>query len=315
VSLSSGGTVFDLIEEALGPVSQYRDFRAGRLPQEQYAAWMTTEGESAARGLLNEDQRNLSTRFPLDDRRYVDELLRDLNTAGIVTSATQPDRAFTVYRERVAQCTEHGGRTTYIFPEEARLLFALAHVLQPKRAVFLGSYYGYWALWALPGIVAAGGTATLVDVDPAVMSIAERNVAALGFAHAVEPVVADAIEVARGLQDIDLCVLDAEGPEVAADPELTGKAIYHPIMRSATPAIRPGGVLVVHNMLLQNLTASTYFDRKIEHNRNQFSRFLPHLETYYDRSRVYPTSEGVGIYRRAPQGAPPPARSGAACAA
>jgi predicted O-methyltransferase YrrM len=310
---SSGGIVFDLIEDALRDVQHYLDFRASALSRDDYATWMSANGEALVGTLLNEDQRNLSTRFPADARQLVAGVLRDLLQAGIVESVTYPEQDFEGYWRRVTERADHGGRVTYIFPEEARLLYSLAHIIRPKKTVFLGSYYGYWALWAMPGIVAAGGTATLVDIDPAVMAIAERNFTTLGWAHATEFVVADAIDRAGALRDVDLCVLDAEGPKDAPDPDLRDKAIYYPIMRAATPAIRPGGVLVAHNMLLENLTANRYFEDRIDVNRRQFAKFLPHLEEFYDRRCVFPTSEGVGVYRRR-DGAAPAARTGAPCA-
>src|SRR5882672_9330106 len=164
---AGGGAVFDFIDAALDDVTEYRAFQEGRLTRQRYSDWMAAHGEAVVGEALNEDQRNLSTRFPLDGRQYVAEILDDLHAIGVITSVCYPEDEFGEYRDLVARCTGHGGRTTYIFPEEARLLFALAHLLAPLKSVFLGSYYGYWALWALPGIVAAGGRATLVDINPA----------------------------------------------------------------------------------------------------------------------------------------------------
>jgi predicted O-methyltransferase YrrM len=299
VPAAAGGTAFERIDAVLSCVPQYLAFLDGRLSRQQYSDWMEDCGERVLGDLLNEDQRNLSTRLRADDRRYVAEILVDLRAAAICHSTQYPERAFDVHRQQVAELTEHGGRVTYIFPEEARLLFALAYILRPRHAAFLGSYYGYWASWALPGIVAAGGRATLVDIDPAVMELAERNLAALGLARHVDFVVGDATGAASArLRDVDLCVLDAEGPKHGADPDLVDKAIYYPIMRAATPAVKPGGVLVAHNMLLENLTTNRYFECSIARNGRQFAKLMPHLAQHYDRGRVYLTTEGVGVFRR-----------------
>lgn len=221
-------------------------------------------------------------------------------------STGYPRQELAALRHEAAQAFDHDGRTTYIFPEEARLLYALAHLLRPRTTVFLGSYYGYWAVWALPGILAGGGHVTLVDTDAAVMELARRNLARLGLDAGVEFVVADAtVPPPTGTAVVDLCVLDAEGPKDCPDEDLRDKAIYHPIMRAWTPSLRPGGVLVAHNMLLGNLSPNAYFEAKILHNRGQYARFERHLGEHYDVRRVYPTSEGVGVYRRAPQAAAP----------
>ena len=69
-------------------------------------------------------------------------------------------------------------------------------------------------------------------------------------------------------------------------------------MEATTPALRPGGLLVAHNMLLENLTDNPYFVGRIERNRQQYARFHEHLDEHYDARCVLSTSEGVGVYRR-----------------
>ncbi len=48
--------------------------------------------------------------------------------------------------------------------------------------MFLGSYYGYWAAWAVPAVAARGGRVTLVDPDPTACAVARRNFAPYGDA-------------------------------------------------------------------------------------------------------------------------------------
>ena len=75
---------------------------------------------------------------------------------------------------------DHGPFRTYIYPEEARLLFAIADILRPKAAIFLGSYYGYWARAPLAVIARHGGRAVLVDPDPQAQAVARRNLKSAG---------------------------------------------------------------------------------------------------------------------------------------
>jgi predicted O-methyltransferase YrrM len=285
------GTAFDIIDTALRVFPEYRRFRAGELDRVAYSAWVEASG---ARLGLDEDKRNLSTRFPLDGRRLVRSAMADLEALGVLSDESTVD--FDEFAADVGQRFDHGGRTTFIFPEEARLLFALAHRLRPRNAVFLGSFYGYWAIWAMPGIIAAGGRATLVDLDPEVLALARRNLDAFGFA--ADYVCADAVDNAASLSDVDLCVLDAEGPEHGPDPTRAGKAIYHPITEAVTPAMAAGGVLVAHNVLLDNLTDNRYFAGRIARNEAWFGKWLPYLAEHYDAHLTCSTSEGVGIYRR-----------------
>jgi predicted O-methyltransferase YrrM len=297
------GVAYDIIDGALRDVPEYQAFRGGLLSRAAYCAWLNSGALRPEDVGLNEDQFNLSTRFPVDERAFVAEVLEGLRQDGVIAATDYPEDEFAALRERVARQFAHEDRTTYIFPEEARLLFALCHLLAPRRTVFPGSYYGYWAVWALPGIRAAGGTATLIDIDPDTMALAERNLTALGLADGVEFATTDAIAHGLALDPVDLCVLDAEGPSPHSapegiDPDLIDKAIYFPIMEATTPALRPGCLLIAHNMLLGNLTENRYFSGRIANNRAQYARFHGHLDAHYDLQRLVPSSEGVGIYRR-----------------
>jgi predicted O-methyltransferase YrrM len=153
-------------------------------------------------------------------------------------------------------------------------------------------------VWALPGIARAGGTATLVDIDPVVSATASRNFATLGIAGHVEVVVDDAIAYAARLPTVDLAVLDAEGPKDNCPDELRDKAIYGPITAAVTPNLRPGGLLVAHNMMLDNLSDNAYFAERIADNRRQFARFEARVSEAYDARCLLATTEGVGVYRR-----------------
>ncbi|MFE9747152.1 O-methyltransferase [Saccharothrix saharensis] len=291
-------TAYAVIDTTLRDHAEYRDFREGSMTRADYSRWVESRFDEL-RGLgLDRDKQNLSTRFPLDDHACVANALEALAGDGLVPGSDYAVDAFHEFAGRVAEEWDHGGRTTFIFPEEARLMFALAHQVRPRNSVFLGSYYGYWAVWALPAVAAAGGRVTLVDIDEGVMALAERNIAALGFSDVVDFVVADASEYARTLSDVDLCVLDAEGPLDAPDPDLRDKAIYYPHTRAISHALPPGALLVAHNVLLENLTENAYFAGRIANNKAQFAKWAAHLEEFYDVHRVIATSEGVGVYRR-----------------
>ncbi|MGW0635016.1 O-methyltransferase [Nocardia salmonicida] len=295
---TSGGPAYGVIDEILGRFGEYRNFRAGDLGRGPYSDWVESRFDELLALGLNRDKQNLSTRFPHDDHACVQEILGELAETGIVSGAEYPAEEFERYAARVATEFDHAGRITFIFPEESRLMFALAHQLRPRHAVFLGSYYGYWATWALPAIAESGGRVTLVDIDPDVMALAERNIAALGFGSLVEFVVADAAACAGTLRDVDLCVIDAEGPLNAADPDQRGKAIYYPHTCAVGPALTDGALLVAHNVLLTNLTENRYFAGRIADNETQFTKWSGHLADNYGVHRRFATSEGIGIYRR-----------------
>ncbi|OLT25760.1 hypothetical protein BJF83_22745 [Nocardiopsis sp. CNR-923] len=149
-------------------------------------------------------------------------------------------------------------------------------------------------------VVAAGGEVTLIDTDDTVMHLARRNFERLGVSENVNFVVADAISYSRAeLADIDFVALDAEGPKSCADEDLRDKAIYYPITQAIAPAMLPGSILLAHNVLLENVTKNAYFEERIAYNELQYARWHGFLSEQFDFRRSYPSTEGVGIYRKA----------------
>ena len=124
---------------------------------------------------LHEDQIHLSSRFSLNDEQTVDYILEDLQNRNIISSVNYPKDKFDALSHKVANEFMHDSYTTYIFPEEARLLYALTYITKPKTMFFLGSYYGYWAIWSAVILKETGGVAYLVDTDCHVLALAEKN--------------------------------------------------------------------------------------------------------------------------------------------
>ncbi|HEV2376042.1 MAG TPA: class I SAM-dependent methyltransferase [Streptosporangiaceae bacterium] len=249
---------------------------------------------------LNTDQLNLATRFPADEEHAVAVILDDLAADGVLATAAYDADGYLSHADRVAEHLRHGGYLTYIFPEEARLLYAVADIVRPRRTLFVGSYYGYWAAFAMPGIAAAGGTAVLIDPNPEVLGLSRENLDRLGYGGRCQFVCEDAATyLRRQPEGCDLVVQDAEGPKTGADPDRLGKAIYYPLTVAATPLLRPGGLMVAHNIMLSNLTDNDYFRGKVAHNHGELALFHRYVDKHYDRVKDFPTTEGVGIYRRA----------------
>ncbi len=295
------GTAHRLVCDRLSDLPAFAEFRGGRLSRSEYQRVIDTL--RCSEWGLNEDQLNLSTRFPQDEPSLVDGMLSTLAGDGTITSTAYPSASFAAYAADVQERFSHGANLTFIFPEEARFLFALAHVAAPAATVFLGSYYGYWAIWALPGIVAASGHAVLIDPDPDVLDLSRTNIERFGWADHCSFVCEDAAAyLERVPQGFDLAVLDAEGPHAVGPPERRAKAIYGPLTETVTPLLRPGGLLVAHNVLLGNLTDNAYFRRSIARNEAQLERFLGCLARDYEAPHTFDTTEGVGVYRR-PAGA------------
>jgi predicted O-methyltransferase YrrM len=298
VAATASGTAYQLICHCLAALPEFQLFRAGGLSREEFQG--VIDQCRADDWGLNEDQLNLATRLPVDEATAVAEFTRTLVADLALPAAHYSAEEFGRWRASVESHFDHGPNLTYIFPEEAHLLFVLAQLRQPRSAVFLGSYYGYWAIWAMPAIAAAGGTAVLIDPDPKVLELSWANLQKFGYADRCRFICEDAAAyLDREPHQYDLAVLDAEGPPASGPPEYRGKAIYHPLTVSVTPRLRPHGLLVAHNILLANLSENAYFKRKIEKNNHQFAEFLPYLDLHYDVQRQFPTTEGVGVFRRA----------------
>jgi predicted O-methyltransferase YrrM len=293
------GTIHSIITSALAGYKPYQDFRRGRATLQEYVAVLNGhEAEMAALG-LNRDQSHLSGRGPLDEAAFVDGILADLVARGTIPAMGYDKAAFLAYRAQVQRDFSHGSYSTYIFPEEERLVYALAEILRPTSAGVFGSYYGYWGVWMLPAIARANGHVVYLDIDQKVNDLGKANVERLGFGRHCTFVTSDAVAyLERTATTYDFALVDAEGPEEHADPDYRKKYIYYPIFKASLPRLAPKAVVAVHNVLLSNLADDRYFAERIIANRQYFHKLTPLLESAFDPRSDYPTSEGVGVYRR-----------------
>lgn len=227
-------------------------------------------------------------RMPADPEGLIAEILADLTRKGWLSEAgiRQPARRPPLF--------DHGGRTTFIYPEEGALLACLTAALRPRRTVFLGSYYGYWASFAVPEIVACDGQAVLVDPDPAVAAIARSNFGALPAVEVVCDTAESYLSTCTGA--FDLVVLDAELPRDHPNPALRGKGLYHRLLLDVMPHLKAGAMLVAHNILFEDRTGDPFFDAVIARNRAELGPFMTLARDAFDFV-AYGTTEGVGIGR------------------
>ncbi len=226
VSKNKYGTAYDLINSILGKYDIYQGYRSGNIRPAAYLSWLLENKNSIIMNKgLNEDQLHLSTRIPIDEERFVDEVLSSLVLSGIISDSTYNKTAFEEFRSQVYAEYNHQNNTTYIFPEEERLCYALADIIRPKSAIILGSYYGYWSVWTLPSIKSANGQLYMVDNDKAVCNLAEENILHLGFSDSVKVICQEAASYLEENTQTkyDLILLDAEGPETHPNEDFVKK--------------------------------------------------------------------------------------------
>ena len=121
--------------------------------------------------------------------------------------------------------------------EDGRLLRVLAETMGARHIVEIGTSNGFSALWLCLALQATGGKLLTHEINPSVAALASENFKKAGVSHMVTIVLGDAHEQVRKLKGpIDLLFLDAD------------KAGYVDYLNKLLPLVRPGGLVVAHNM-------------------------------------------------------------------
>ncbi|MCX7012182.1 MAG: class I SAM-dependent methyltransferase [Candidatus Sumerlaeota bacterium] len=291
------GPMSDTILAALAEYEPYRELRAGKIAREEFLNRL-----EASPGGLEQRLGNarhiwfLASRYPADFDRQSDEIFAQLRADGIV--AGQPSVAeFEAFRRRLLAIWDHGENRTFIHPDEARVLYFLSMAKKPKRMVAIGCYYGYWAIWAMPGVAAGDGRATLIDPNPAVTALAEKNFKAMGFGERTEVVTAKAETLFAGMDaDIDMVLLDANGGRDNPDPNYHGKGIYAFMMEGIYDKMVDGALLVVHNDYRPNIGSNRLAQKFLDNLASKLDRFHAFVDSRFRKGRVTPTPDGLGVY-------------------
>jgi predicted O-methyltransferase YrrM len=291
------GPLFDLVASVLARHPEYALHRDGLLADDAWYAFLDRAAAELRAAGVPSDDAHFAKRFPGAPERFVRGALARLVKTGVLHSGAYDERAAETAAAEAARY-DHGGLGTYIYPEEGRLLFALADLVRPAHAVFLGSYYGYWAAWAVPAVAARGGRVTLVDPDPTACAVARRNFAPYG--DAVRIVTATGQEaLAANRAPIDLVVIDAELPRTHPDPDLRGKGVYRALLAAALPHLAPAAHVVAHNILLSDATGDPVLAEVVARNAGELGGFLALAARELDGFAELVSTEGVGVGVRA----------------
>lgn len=120
---------------------------------------------------------------------------------------------------------------------DARLIRVLAEVSGARHVVELGTSTGYSALWICDALRKTGGKLTTFEIDAGRAAIAREQFKRAGVADMVTVVEGDAHENIQKLKGpIDMVFIDAE------------KGGYPEYLRKLLPLVRPGGIILAHNM-------------------------------------------------------------------
>ena len=142
-------------------------------------------------------------------------------------------------RKSLAVFDDISGREMYqnTPPKDCRLLRLLTEAIGAKTVVEIGTSTGHSGIWFCLGLRPQSGRLITFDIDPQRIAIARENFQRAGVADMVTIVAGDAHENVKQLKDpVDLVFIDAD------------KAGYLDYLNKLLPLVRPGGLIVSHNM-------------------------------------------------------------------
>jgi predicted O-methyltransferase YrrM len=121
--------------------------------------------------------------------------------------------------------------------EDGRLLRLLTEATDAQHVVEIGTSNGYSAIWIGLALRSTGGKLTTFEIDERRAGLARNNFKRAGLEELITLVFGDAHEKIAGIKEpIDILFLDAE------------KEGYLDYMEKLLPLVRPGGLVLAHNM-------------------------------------------------------------------
>lgn len=129
-------------------------------------------------------------------------------------------------------------RGTMIVPEnDGRILRLLVETTGAKHVAEFGTSVGYSGIWICLGLRGTEGKLTTFEIDEGRAAIARENFKRAGVESMVTLVMGDAHENVTKLEGpIDMAFLDAD------------KEGYVDYLQKLLPKLRPGGLIVAHNI-------------------------------------------------------------------
>lgn len=135
------------------------------------------------------------------------------------------------------QAMRGGPRYANVSPNDGRLLRLLAEAVGAKRIVEIGTSTGESATWLALALRKTGGHLFTHEIDQERAKVAEKNFKTAGVDDLVTIVMGDAHETVKNHKEpIDVLFLDAD------------KQGYIDYLEKLLPLVRPGGLIVAHNM-------------------------------------------------------------------
>ncbi len=211
--------------------------------------------------------------------------------AAYLASLTAADEG---YASHVLSAMQSAGlRGEAVSAMEGKLLETFARLSGARKAVEIGSLYGYSAHWLARGLQ-DGARLYSLEKDPACVNAAKDAVEASGLSRKVtvmEGPALDGLKTLAKLAPFDLCFIDADAEN------------YPAYLRWAAANLRPGGLALAGRVFVKGRicaeggapaeTAAARAMREFFHVLFDSDRFVS--------SAVIPTPEGLAIGIKAPE--------------
>jgi predicted O-methyltransferase YrrM len=162
-------------------------------------------------------------------------LMGCMSIEGSPIPKTEEEKHILSVLEEMAETQGRG--MTNVSRDDGRLLRLLAEATDAKHVVEIGTANGYSAIWFCLALRTTGGKLTTHEIDPERAVLARENFRRAGVDQIVTLVEGDAHEQVKKLVGpIDILFLDAD------------KSGYLDYLNTLLPLVRPGGLIVAHNM-------------------------------------------------------------------
>jgi predicted O-methyltransferase YrrM len=268
-------------KKTLASKQYYKEYLSGKIDSAKFRTAMAEDKSLLDVEWFNEYNLNHVSLMPPDEKLPTEAIVKYLAENGAITDFEDMYGGFDEYRKYIQKNYDHGEFLTFIYPEDEILLYAVAKITQPKNVFVAGSYYGYFAIWAMKTVSENGGTAVLSDINDKVCELAKKNFDKLGFGDNTKIYCEDSEALLLGrAEPIDMLVFDAAGRYDDPRPEYRGKQRYAPFLRAARRLLKKDSVIVVHNM----------------DDNPEMKPFADELQSINAVGTIYKTFNGLGVY-------------------
>jgi predicted O-methyltransferase YrrM len=130
-----------------------------------------------------------------------------------------------------------GQRYANVSTADGRLMRQLTEALGAKRVVELGMSTGESGIWFAMALRKTGGHLFTHDIDPGRIAVARRNFERAGVTDLITIIEGDGHETIKQQKEpVDVAFIDAD------------KEGYADYLEKILPVVRPGGLILAHNM-------------------------------------------------------------------